>query len=446
LEAIAEHGADAVRWYLLASGAPWLPKKFDPNGLLEARKRFFGTLINSYKFFADYARLPDGFDPRRDFVPAPKDRPEIDRWLASITSTLIRDVRAKLGAYDLSGACQSLEEFVVDELSNWYIRRNRARIWKGSGADKTSAFATLHHALESVALLLAPIAPFLAEMLFERLAPGRGSVHAERLPEADRGHFDEDLEASMRVVVKIVEMGRGLRERANVKIKTPLRAIHVRSSDERSLALLRRPFAASQVLDELNIKAFGSLGADDGKLCTLRAKANFRVLGKKIGGLMKPAAPAIEALNAAQVAELRAGKSLRLAVGGETVEIAAEDVTIQVETTAEFDVETDGRFVVFLDTKLDDELLAEGLARDVVTRVNGLRKSAGLAVDERIRLRLDAGGDALLEKAIESHAARIRGETLAVESSRSNDAFAEGASEVCDLGDGRSLTIHLIRA
>lgn len=443
---IAEHGADAVRWYLLASGSPWLPKKFDAAGLMDARKRFFGTLLNSYKFFADYARLPDGHDPARDRAPAVAERPEIDRWLASLTQSLVKDVRSCMSAYDLSGACHALETFVVDELSNWYIRRNRARFWKGSGADKTAAFATLHSALETVALLLAPIAPFLAEMLFERLAPGRGSVHAQRLPDSDARLVDADLEGSMKIVVKVVEMGRALRERANVKIRTPLRALHVRSSDERSLELLRRPFAAEQVLGELNIKSFGSIAADDGHLCRLRAKANFRVLGKKIGGQMKPAAAAIEALDPSSVAKLRAGETLRLAVGAQSVDIAPEDVEIKVETTAEFDVETDGRLIVYLDTRLDDELIAEGLAREVVNRVNTLRKSAGLAIEERIRLALDGAGDPLLSRALEVHAALIRSETLAVESSTGTGKFPAGASESFDLGDGRSLHVSLIRA
>ncbi|MBL8857960.1 MAG: isoleucine--tRNA ligase [Planctomycetes bacterium] len=445
-KAVGEHGADAVRWYLLSSGAPWLPKKFDPNGLLETRKRFFGTLINSYKFFADYARLSDGFDPARDAGPSAQDRPEIDRWLISRTESLKARVKQRLDAYALGEVCLALQDFVVDDLSNWYIRRNRARFWKGRGADKTAAFATLHGALETVSLLMAPIAPFVAEMLFERLAPGRGSVHAQDFPRRDAALHDPVLEASMEIVVKIVEMGRALRERANVKIRTPLRAIHVRSSDERALELLRRPFAADQVLGELNIKSFGSLAADDGQLCTLRAKANFRVLGKKIGGLMKAAAAEIDALDATRVAELRAGGSVRVKVGAETIELAPEDVDIKVETKATFDVETDGRFVVYLDTDLDDELIAEGLAREVVNRVNSLRKSAGLAVEERIRLNLDARGDTLLGKALEVHLDLIRGETLAVECTRTAEALAGGASEAFDLGEGRTLGASLIRA
>ncbi len=443
---IAENGADAVRWYLLASGSPWLPKRFDPNGLVEARRRFFGTLANCYKFFADYARLPDGFDPRKHRAPAAAKRPEIDRWIVSRTQSLIADVNVRMEACDLSGACRALETFVVDEMSNWYIRRNRPRFWKGTGDDKLAAFATLHAALEAVSLLLAPSAPFMSEMLFERLAPEKGSVHAQRAQVADARLVDEDLEGSMRVVVQIVEMGRALRERANLKIRQPLRAIHVRSSDERSLELLRRPFAAEQVLGELNVKAFGSIAADDGQLCTLRAKANFRVLGKRIGGLMKAAAAAIEALPAGDVAKLRAGSPIELALGPERVSIGPDDVSIQVETKAEFDVETDGRFIVFLETELDDDLVVEGLAREVVNRVNGLRKDRGLAIEERIRLLVDAGGDPLLARALEVHGALIRGETLAAAYEVGGSPLPGSEPASFDLGHGRVLTASLLRA
>jgi isoleucyl-tRNA synthetase len=249
----------------------------------------------------------------------------------------------------------------------------------------------------------------------------------------------------MRVVVKVVEMGRALRERANLKIRTPLRALHVRSSDERSLELLRTPFAAEQVLGELNIKSFGSIAADDGQLCRLRAKANFRVLGKRIGGLMKAAAAAIEALDPASVAKLRSGQKIALTLGTESVEIGPEDVEVKVETSAQFDVETDGRLVVYLDTQLDDELVAEGLAREVVNRINGLRKSAGLAVEERIRLRLDGGNDALLAAALRAHADLIRNETLAVESRIGGAPFPDGSNETFDLGEGRQLRVSLAR-
>ncbi|MCY2958728.1 MAG: isoleucine--tRNA ligase [Planctomycetota bacterium] len=439
-----EHGADAARWYLLASGAPWAPKRFDPAGLLEERRRFFGTLVNSYKFFADYARLADGWKPSSG-APAVKDRPEIDRWLASRTQTLVRVVRERYDDYDLSAVCRALESFVLDDLSNWYIRRNRSRFWKGVGADKAAAFATLHAALETTALLAAPIAPFVSEMLYSRLAPGRGSVHAQLLPEPDSGLVDSDLERSMEVVVRLVEMGRALRERASQKIRQPLRAIHVRSSSEEALALLRRPFARDLVLGELNIKSFGSLAADDGQLCTLRAKANFRVLGKKVGGRMKAAAAAIEALAPAEVALLRAGSEVEISAGGEPLRIGPEDVEVRVESSAEFDVETDGRFVVFLDTVLDEALVVEGIARELVNRVNALRKDSGLAVEQRIRLRVESA-DALVRLAVERHLALIAGETLASDCAIGAALPGAGFPAEADLGEGHAARLWLAPA
>ncbi|MBL8862033.1 MAG: isoleucine--tRNA ligase [Planctomycetes bacterium] len=431
-----EHGADAARWYLLASGAPWAPKRFDPEGLLEERRRFFGTLANCYKFLADYGRLADGWRPEQG-APAPAERPEIDRWLVSRTQTLVAHVRARYDDYDLSAVCRALEAFVVDDLSNWYVRRNRARFWKGAGEDKAAACASLHAALEATALLLAPIAPFTAELLFERLAPGRGSVHAALLPEALARLVDPALERSMEIVVRVVEMGRALRERAGRKIRQPLRAIHVRSSSAETLELLGRPFARDLVLGELNVKAFGSLAADDGRLCALRAKANFRVLGKKVGARMKAAAAAIEALSSAEVANLRAGGRVELELADGRLEISAEDIEVRVESRAEFDVETDGRLVVFLDTELDEALVVEGLARELVNRVNALRKDSGLAVEQRIRLRVDPRGQALVRAAVELHGALIAGETLSADLALGEAAGSAHVVEA-ELGAGRA--------
>jgi isoleucyl-tRNA synthetase len=449
-KAIEENGADSVRWYLLASGSPWLPKRFDPNGLVETRRRFFGTLVNSYKFFADYARLPDGFDPREDHAPGVEARPEIDRWLVSRVQSLVADVRGRFDQYDLSGACRALDQFVVDELSNWYIRRNRARFWKGERADKLAAFATLHAALEATTLLLAPLAPFLSDMLFERLAPGRGSVHAQLLPASDPRWIDPELEGSMRVVERVVVMGRALRERAGLKIRQPLRAIHVRTSDPRSLDLLETHFARELVLGELNIRAIGSLAADDGQLCSLRAKANFKSLGPRLGARMKAAAKGIEALSAQSLASLRAGQNVDLELDSERIELHPEDVQVIVESRADFDVETDGRYIVWLDTELDDDLVSEGLAREAINRINALRKSSGLSVDERIRLWVGSSGDRLLAQAIGVHGNLIASETLAVElvhdpRSSAEAGTGENGTQTFDLGDGRTLSVRLAR-
>ena len=410
-EAVAEHGIDAIRWYMLSSGAPWLPKRFDMNGVLEVRRRFLSTLRNSYKFFAEYARI-DGFDPDSAQIPAPAQRPEIDRWLLSRTQSVVGEVRARMDVYDLAGACRALEDFVVNELSNWYIRRNRRRFWKGeTGADKLGAYASLGSALSAVAQLMAPMAPFTAEMLWERLRADGSSVHTQLLLASDASLVDPQLEASMRLVERVVEMGRALRERAGQPVRQPLRALHLRATDPAALELLATGFASDQILDELNIKGWGTLGSDDGKLCSLRAKANFKSLGKRLGKRMKAAAAAIAELQPEAVARLRAGQAVPVSVEGEQVDVGGEDVLVSVETHADFDVETDGSLVIFLDTELDDELRKEGLAREVIGRVNRLRKDAGLAVEQRIALRVQ-GESELLAAALIEHGTLISEETL----------------------------------
>jgi isoleucyl-tRNA synthetase len=452
---LQEHGADALRWYLLGSGQPWLNKRFDPTGVLEVRRRFLGTLTNSYRFFAEYARI-DAFDPEDPAVPPPEQRPEIDRWLLSRTQSLVLDVRARMGEYDLAGVCRSLEAFVVDDLSNWYIRRNRRRFWKSqTGPDKLAAFATLHAALDVATRLAAPILPFLAELLWERLAPParpgarRESVHAQRIPVADIGRIDQALEESMRTVTRIVELGRRLRERAGVKNRQPLRAIHVRSSDPAALGLLESAFATDLVLGELNVKGWGSLAADDGALCRMKAKPIWPRLGKRLGGRMKAAAAAIGDLPPEAVARLRSGTPVAVRVEGEEIEIAPEDVQVTVESRAEFDVETDGRFVVFLDMQLDEALLVEGLAREVINRVNGLRKDTGLAVEDRIELFLHPVGDELLGRALSEHRALIQSETLARSLSVQDAGAAPpdvGAFASFPLDEGRTLLVRLAKA
>jgi isoleucyl-tRNA synthetase len=443
-DAISKHGVDAVRWYLVASAAPWLPKRFDPEALAEVQRGFFGTLANSYRFFQEYARI-DRFDPADARIPAPSARPEIDRWLVSRTQSLVADVRRRFTDFDLAGGARAIESFVVDELSNWYIRRNRRRFWKGeTGVDKLAAFATLHDALRSVALLMAPLAPFTAELLWRRLEPKRGSVHVQLAPHADERLFAPTLEQGMEVVQRLVVMGRALREKAGQKVRQPLRALHVRSSDAAALELLRSRFASELVLDELNVKGWGSLGADDGQLCKLSAKANFRTLGKRLGGRMKAAAAQIEALDAASLAALRGGAGVALELDGERVEVMPEDVLVSVQSMATFDVETDGRFVAWLDLELDAELIAEGLAREAVNRVNTLRKETGLAVEDRIVLELAPEG-VELAAALRAHETFLAGETLAARVLHLG-AGALSESAPWDLGHGQSLRARIARA
>ncbi len=454
-EAIEEHGVDAWRWYLLSGSSPgeplrveWLSKEQREgvqgfkDGVLEVRRRFLGTLLNSYKFFAEYARL-GAFDPSSDAIPAAADRPEIDRWLLSRTQTLVVDVTRAFEAFELSGACKHIERFVVDELSNWYIRRNRRRFWKGElDANQLSAYATLREALSIVSRLIAPVSPFVAELLWERLEGSAESVHVQSFPEPDASLIDEDLEQAMQLVERVVEMGRALRDRCGRRVRQPLRSISVRASEPSVLELLGGSFATEQVLDELNIKGWGSLDADDGQLCTLKAKANFKVLGKRLGKRMKAVAAVVETLDSEAVASLRGGAAVTVDVEGGPVELTALDVLVSVETNADFDVETDGKVVVFLDAELDDELIAEGLAREVVTRINALRKDSGLAVETRIQLWLDGAGEAI-SRALDEHAEFIAAETLAERYECSCDA-PEGARWCeLELANGQELRVAL---
>jgi isoleucyl-tRNA synthetase len=427
---------------MVASAAPWLSKRLDPGGILEVRRRFFSTLQNSYGFFREYARI-DGFDPEDPAVPALAERPEIDRWLVSRTQSAVGEARARFADHDLTGAARALEEFVVDELSNWYIRRNRRRFWKGeTGSDKLSAFASLYAALEGVALCIAPLAPFTSELLWRRLRPGAGSVHAALYPEAEAAAIDLELEGQVEVCQRVVAMGRALRERAGVRTRQPLRALHVRSSDPRSLELLASDFATRQVLEELNVKAWGSLESDDGQLCRLVVKPAFRTLGKRLGPRMKAAAAAIGALDADAAGRLRGGGTVVLPLEGGELELGPDDVEIQVESRADFDVEADGRFVVWLDLELDRELRDEGLAREVVNRVNALRKARGLAVEERVRLHLASASEDV-RRALEAHRELIASETLAVElrlAPTPASTLERGLEpETWDLGEGRAL-------
>ncbi len=447
-KAIEEHGADSVRWYLLSSAAPWLPKRFDPAGMSEARRKLFATLAHSYQFFREYARI-DKFDPVQPGMPPREQWTEMDRWITSRTQSLLAKVKERLSNFDLPSAAREIERFAIDDLSNWYIRRNRRRFWKGeTGADKLAAYGALHRALSAVALCLAPLTPYLAEMLWERLSGSERSVHGERLPEAKAEWIDLDLERSMELVQRAVVMGRALRESVGIKIRQPLRALHLRSSNPRALELLGKGFAAHELLEELNVKSIGSLAADDGKVVLLSAKANFRVLGKILGPRMKEAAERIQALGPADLQRLRLCEEVGIDVSGETVLLTLDMVEIRVESQASFPVETDGELILWLDTELDEGLIAEGLAREVVNRVNTQRKELGLAVEDRVRLRF-ATTSAPLRRSLERYEGLIRGETLAVEYELV-EALAQGSTAAApqdrflfDFGEGHILAVWI---
>jgi isoleucyl-tRNA synthetase len=402
-DAIASFGADAIRWYLLTVSQPWVPKRFDPDALSESAHRTFDTLANTYKFFALYANL-ENWQPSAADPPMEK-RSILDRWIASRTAELIASVRADLEVYEGTRAARSIGDFIVDDLSNWYVRRSRDRFWGSTNEDDTrAAFRTLHDTLVTVARLLAPMTPFHPDWLHRALTGE--SVHLARYPEA--GPRDARLLQGMEAVRVLSRLGRAARTRINVRVRQPLRTLYAvvprgAQLDEALLEVVR---------DELNVKEVRFLQAAE-ELVTFSATPNFRVLGKRFGSRTQQAAQKIRELETAALQSFRAGQALTIALDGESFDLAVEEVEVRENARGELVVESDAGYTVALDPALDDELRLEGLARELVNRIQRLRRDSGLAVSNRIRLGVFGGDD--LQQAVASHRAYITGETLAVE-------------------------------
>jgi len=410
-DAIEEFGADAVRWYLLTVSQPWVPKRFDSAALTESTRRTFDTLAHTYRFFTLYANLESWRPSPSD--PAPGDRPILDRWILSRTAGLAAAVKSDLEDYEVTRAARSIGDFVVDDLSNWYVRRGRDRFWGSTDAEDTrAAFATLHEVLLLVAKLLAPFAPFHADWLFRGLAGSSRSVHLERFPGAAGATplpvRDGGLEAGMEAVRELVRLGRAARERARIRVRQPLQRLYAVAPDRNAvsdalLAVLR---------DELNIKDVQFLERAE-ELLMYRAVPNFRLLGKPFGGDTQAAADRIRALESDALVAFRGGAPLEIELAGERHALGADEIELREEPRGELVVETDGGYTVALDTRIDDALRLEGLARELVNRIQRLRRDAGLHVSDRIRVRIH--GDAQLAATAAVHGEWIAGETLAVE-------------------------------
>jgi isoleucyl-tRNA synthetase len=408
-DAIADNGADAVRWFLITSSSPWIPKRYDPAGVSEAAHAFFDTLLNSYKFFALYARAEKWSPSAAD--PLPSERPLLDRWLLSRLASLIIRVSADLDEYQLTRAYRALGDFVVEDMSNWYVRRSRPRFWGNADAtDTRAAFRTLWEALREVSLLAAPCAPFVADWLHRAVA--RDSVHLQwwfagsRLA-ALEAFVDQRLEADMDAARILVSLGRAAREEVKIRVRQPLRSIRAvvpggGTLSEDVLAVVR---------DELNVKKVDFLASSAG-LVTLVAKPNFRTLGPRFGKDTNPAAAAIRALPQAALARFRDGGDVEIEVAGAARKLEAGDLEVVQEASAGLIVKSEGGYTVALDPALDDELVAEGVARELVNRIQRLRKDAGLEITDRIQLAI--GGSEAIRSAAGRHEDFIGGETLAL--------------------------------
>lgn len=435
-QAIGDHGADAVRWYLITSSNPWLPKRYDPEGIKEAARRFFDTLFNTYRFFTLYAVAED-WSPSDD-DPAPADRPLMDRWLLSRLQAVAGAVSADLEGYQLTRAYRTLGDFVVEDLSNWYVRRSRARFWGNVDASDTrAAFRTLWEALRNISLLAAPCLPFTGDWLHRALAGE--SVHLQSWPDLG-GERDEALEDDMEAARVLVSLGRAAREEAKIRVRQPLRTVQAVLPGGRSLG----PDVLDVVREELNVKEVGFLSSTEG-IVTLTARPNFRALGQRFGKKTNDAAQAIRALPQETLGRYLAGESVTFDLGGEPHELGADDVEVVQEASTGLLVKAEGAYAVAVDPELDDELLAEGVARELVNRIQRLRKDAGLDITDRIELTI--GGPATIVDAARRHERFIGGETLALAVVVGPGDNGAGYSHVREIDiDGTAATIGLRRA
>ena len=407
------YGADAVRAYLLDS--PLLRAeaiRFSPQGVRQVVRTVLLPLWNTHSFFTTYAVADDLTLADLASAPPPEQRPEIDRWILSVLQSLIATVNEQMEGYHLYNVISPTLGF-IDDLTNWYIRRSRRRFWAARGendADKLAGFATLYEVLTTFIRVLAPVLPFVTERLHQDLVVGPGaegeeSIHLASFPEADTALIDRRLEEAIAAVRRVVSAGHALRKRHELRVRQPLATLTVITSNGRVAEAMKEH--ASLIATELNVREV-TVSGDDAGLVELSAKADFSRLGPRLGGRVKECAAAIAALDGPEVARLLAGEALTLA----DAEVTADDVVVTRNPREGTVVETDGELAVALDIRLDDDLLAEGLARDVVSRVQQERRSAGLDVSDRIRLRWMTEDDTLAS-AVDTHRSYISSETLA---------------------------------
>jgi isoleucyl-tRNA synthetase len=410
---IGTYGADTTRWYLMTTSPPWRPTMFDPDGLGETQRKFFGTLVNTYAFFAMYANI-DGFRYAEPPLPLAA-RPEMDRWILSEVNSLIGRYREAMDAYDVTRAARMVGDFVVDQLSNWYVRRNRRRFWKsGDAQDKTSAYQTLHDVLLAVAKLAAPFAPFVAEEIYRNLIVVTGrephaSVHLSLIPEQDVPTIDPALERRMERAERIVMLVRAMRTKSNLKVRQPLKRIILPIADAAERAEVER--TADIICDEVNVKLIEYV-TDESGIVRKKAKPNFKSIGPKFGKNVQTVAARIKELTGAEIAALEGTGTLELTVNGAALAIGQADVEIVREDLEGWLVESEGGLTVALDTELTPALVAEGSAREFVNRVQNMRKEAGFALTDRITITFSAADP--MRETLLAMAPYISAETLAL--------------------------------
>ena len=378
--AIEKYGTDPIRWYMISNSSPWDNLKFDEAGVEEVSgSKFFGKLHNTYSFFALYANLCN-FDFAAPQVPL-AERPEIDRWIISVLNSLVKEVTDDIEDYELTKAARAISDFVVNNLSNWYVRLNRSRFWDGDLA----ANQTLYQSLKTVALLMAPIAPFYADMLYRDLTGSETSVHLAAYPKADEAAIDSKLEKRMAIAQQITSMVLSLRRKKNLKVKQPLTAIMIPVLDEAQKQDIEA--VADLIMSEVNVKGINYVGGDAGILVK-RIKPDFKKLGPKFGKNMKAAAQALTSLEQSQIAQFEKDGKIALTLNGEEAVVELADVEVISEDIPGWLVANDGNITVALDITITDDLRKEGIARELVNRIQNVRKSKDFNITDRIVVKI----------------------------------------------------------
>ena len=413
-EVLRKYGADATRWYMISNSQPWDNLKFDVDGVDECRRKFFGTLYNTYSFFALYANI-DGFTGQEAEVAIEK-RPEIDRWILSELNSLIKDVTASLEEYDPTPAARRIDQFVNENLSNWYVRLNRKRFWGGElTEDKLSAYQTLYTCLETVVMLAAPIAPFITDRIFCDLNAVSGrhtesSVHLAHYPKCDESLIVKELEDMMSLAQRTSSMVLALRRKVNIKVRQPLEKIIIPVLDKEMAKHIEAVRAL--IMNEVNVKDV-ELITDTTGIITKRIKPNFKTLGPKYGKYMKQIAALVATFTQEQIAAVENDAETILSIDGEQLVTTAADFDITSEDMPGWLVASEGKLTVALDITISDELRREGVARELVNRIQNIRKDSGFEVTDKIRVEIESTD--LTSPAIESFADYIAQQTLAVE-------------------------------
>ena len=442
-KALDRFGPDALRWYILTNAQPWDNLKFDEAGVEEVRRKFFGTLYNSYSVFALYANI-DSFDPTLPAVPA-AERPMFDRWLVSRLNTLISSVRAAYDDYDITAAGRLIQDFVCDDLSNWYIRLNKKRLWgHGMSGDKLSAYQTLHEALKTVAVLAAPIAPFFMDRLWNDLVPDADSVHYVLMPSADMSQVDNDLEQSMAFAQKASSMVLALRKKIGINVRKPLAKVLVPVLDDTVKEHIMK--VRDIFLTEVNVKDIEFLHDTTG-IITKKIKPNFKTLGKIYGKRMKEIAAAFSSLSQEQIAGIEhAEGDYVLALPGGEVVLRKGDYEISSEDMPGWLVATEGTLTLALDIVQTPELKREGTARELIHPIQNLRKESGFEVTDRIHTVIYADGEDYgeIEASLGEYSGYVAGQTLSLSLELKNLAEAPADAAEVEWG-GSSIKIRVSR-